>query len=439
MRVVRGIVIGLAVLLLAGVGLYAVSALWPLSAERRAALAVLDRPPPAPGRNAFAALYLLNHDVPESEWDALVAADVARYRALRPGSMDAFAFMPVADPRWPRLSTRASDSTVSSCDWRKGDCLARVREHREAFAQWLASQSVVAGRAAAIAGYGHYRTPFPPGISAPLPALQGVSLPLVDAALAFVDGRREQAMAATCGHIAGWRPLLAQSDNLLVSVMAAAQVASGAHLLAQMAAELPPGQALPASCASALRPMQVDEIRVCEPMRGEARLGWSAMEAADTEMEGQRLSALFYDAKRTRAINAPLMAWSCGDQAGRAIADDVAAFPPSPPTSLWRLECVSNFIGCALMSVAAPAYGDYQLRAQDVAAQLRLTAAAIWLGENAGSGDEVPAALARLPEALRSAARMPSVSSDGRYLQVPAYDKRNLATLQAPLPAHLRR
>lgn len=345
---------------------------------------------------------------------------------------------PVADPRWPRLSA-AVPPPQASCDWRKDDCLARVRAHRDAFAQWLAAEAVVAGRAAAIAGYGHYRNPFPMGIGTPFPALQGVRLPLFGAALAFVDGRHQEAMTGVCSQIAGWRPLLSQSDNLLVSMFAAHQLASGARLLGRMAAELPRQQAVPQSCAAALQPLQVDEIRLCEPMRGEARLVRAGLETMTRDPDPDLWTALFYDAERTRAIDAPLMAWPCGEPAGQAIAADVRVVPPLPATSLLRLECASNAIGCILSSIAAPAHGAYQARAQDVAAQLRLTGAALWLRENGDSVDELPAALARLPGALRSPARVPAVSGDGRHLQVPALDQRETATLQAVLPDHLRR
>lgn len=416
---------------------WAVSRYWPLSSERRAALAVLDRPQPVPGRNAFDALYLLERDVPADRRAALVAADVARARqalaAAPHGELPHFEPLQDAPPAIP-LPARSDN--VKSCASRTPNCLVTARADGVAYAQWLDALAVVEHNAAAIHGYGHYRSPFPPELAPEtMPALKSSFLPLDRAALDFVGGRQPEALSAVCSHIEGWRPLIANSDNLLLAMVAAEQVRSGARLLADMAAELPRGESLPPACATALRPLSVDEQRLCEPMRGEARLGRQILE--QTEASRNPLLHLLFDAERTRAYAAPKMAWPCGEAAGRAIAEDRVGIAPATPTSLHRFECLGNYMGCILAAIAAPAYADYQVRVQDAAAQLRLTGAAAWLREHAVSAAEVPSALTRLPAQWRSPARVPALIDDGRSLQVPmlSTSRPDMPPLRAALPA----
>lgn len=57
-------------------------AMGPTAAEREA-LALLDAPPAVSGRDGFAALYTLRHDVPEPEQAGVLAEDVRRFAARR--------------------------------------------------------------------------------------------------------------------------------------------------------------------------------------------------------------------------------------------------------------------------------------------------------------------------------------------------------------------
>src|SRR3546814_6307709 len=78
------------------------------------------------------------------------------------------------------------------------------------------------------------------------------------------------------------------------------------RLWAQMLAELPAGHPLPVACEAALAPVSVDELSICETMRGEYSSSAAAIDAIDDpKLAGTMqaaLNRLVYDPEKTRAL-----------------------------------------------------------------------------------------------------------------------------------------
>ena len=77
-----------------GIALLAVALLWGVSklvgasGAERDALAVMSKPVALSGKNAYAAVWLVDYSVPEAERESILAEDVRRYVARRPAGVD---------------------------------------------------------------------------------------------------------------------------------------------------------------------------------------------------------------------------------------------------------------------------------------------------------------------------------------------------------------
>ncbi|KAF1015962.1 MAG: hypothetical protein GAK31_01446 [Stenotrophomonas maltophilia] len=394
----------LAVLLLA-LAVWLVSRCWPVPAAQRQALAQLDSPVHASGRNGFAQLWLLAYDGPDAAGrERLLAEDVARWQGGLPGQR---AGVSVAAERLHAVPLGAG----SRCGTRGIDCLAQVRAEPQRFARVHQGHAALHARVADLAGYGHFRSPFvlaPRDVCVPLPAL----LPLMDPgsahALAFVQGDHAAGLAGICATLLAGRRLVHGSDALVTSVLGAALVETQARLLSEMLAELPAGQPLPPACHAALQPMGVDEQDLCPALRGEFALSTPALDAESARLPW---NGLVFDVQATRLCMAPHYAWACGSAARQALAEDrPLEVPPAPPQGI---ECLSNILGCRLAAIAFPAIQPYAARSQDAAAMLRLVAAQCWLRQQPGPRAQ---ALSHLPAEMRSATRVPELGPDGLSL-----------------------
>ncbi|HET9034184.1 MAG TPA: hypothetical protein VFN25_14925 [Dokdonella sp.] len=92
---------------------------------------------------------------------------------------------------------------------------------------------------------------------------------------------------------------------------------------------------------------------------------------------------------------------------------------------IGRLECASNWVGCILANIAAPAYVDYEARLLDSAAHLRLASTLLWLHNHRDDTRPLATRFAERPLPLRSGNRASGVSDDDRSLWVEnRYQKR---------------
>lgn len=425
----KWVVVSILSLLLAVVGLWAASRFWPLPAEQREAMRLLQAPLPTPGANGFSALWTLRHDgLDAAGREAVMAQDAARWRQGTPGQRPQDSS---ADGRYPTTLRPGS----ASCGRRAVGCLEAVRADPDRFQVAHAGHEALHQRVAAIAGYGHFVSPFTPFDTdpmVPLPAFQPVFDPVSAHALAHVRGDSGAALAGACGDILSGRRMAGQGDTLVTSMIGAAMVESNARVLADILVELPADAPVPAVCDAALAPMTPDEQSLCTAMRGEFALAGAGLRLSSGDPEGNRL---LLDVPRTQARIAPRYAWACAASAELVAARDAPTPIPGPAQD--RFACIANPLGCTLANISGPDMRQYAGRPQDAAAMLRLVAAQRWLRQQPVT---VSVALQTLPEALRSPTRTPVLSEDGQWLQV---DRRVVVdelgpTLRVPMRAPAR-
>lgn len=406
----------------------------------RAALALLEASPEPPGRNAFAALWLMPYDVPEARHEDVMAEDVRRFARMKalPGSNEETlaTFSSIAEERYPAANREADRSPY--CKWREPGCLAKVRADPDAYARLLEADAALLTRAGAISRYGHVLSVFPPRLDMPFPPYSPLAYPLTQHAHAFVAGDADKALGGACRDISTARMLIGHGDNLISSMIGAAMLRGNAELFAEMLAEMPMDHPLPASCTAALAPATPDEFTACHAMRGEARFIFGTMReigAAGTSTGSawqNRLLPIFYDYDKTVARMAPRLAWYCGDDVRTAVAADIPTQAPPMPGA--GFACADNVVGCILADVGSVSMDDYQHRLQDAGMYLKMASTILWLRD--GSGSESPAErLAHRPPALRSPHRELRISEDGTSLSVDLFDTRSETRWRLPLPA----
>lgn len=411
------------------VTLYAASTLRGATTGQRAALAIMELPGAAPGRNAFAALWLLPYDIPAAELDTVAEEDVRRFAARTADAADAAAqrttYASVAAERYPPRPTEAEGLPL--CRHGSG-CLAKVRAQLGAYQDWRERNLGLIGRAGALSYYGHYRGRFEPSLAMPMPNI-GRLIPalLTDRALSFVEGRPDVALANVCSDVSTWRRLAPHSDSLVVSMVGVSLGGDSTTLFAEMLAELPEGHPLPPACAIAFAAPSVAEVSLCEPLKGEFRFTRVALaRLADNP---------FFSREMTDARSAAQMAQFCSRDMDRALLED-RPIPAQRAGDRFQLDCVRNYAGCILSAIAAPAYRDYQVRAQDHGAKLRLAGTVVWLHGNRNDARPLAAQLESRPAALSSAARDIEIVDGGKALRVAMYGRHPAGHFQLPLAAY---
>lgn len=408
---------------------WAASRFWPLLVEQREAMRLLQAPVPTNGGNGFSALWTLRYDgLDANAREAVLAQDVERWRTGTPGQRPVDSS---AEGRYPATPLPA----LARCGRRGMGCLAAVRADPERFAAAHAGHDALHQRVAAIAGHGHFVSPFMPFDTdpmVPLPVFHPMLDPVSAHALAHVRGDSGAALAGACADILSGRRMTGQGDTLITSMIGAAVVETNARLLADILVELPADATLPAACEAALTPMTSGEQSLCMAMRGEFALAGAGLRLASGDPKGNRL---LLDVPRTQARMAPRYAWACAASAELVAARDAPTPIPGPAQD--RFACIANPLGCSLANLPGPDMQQYAGRPQDAAAMLRLVAAQRWLRQQPG---EASVALERLPEALRSPTRTPVLSDDGLWLQVDRRVVRDEGgpTLQVPMQAPAR-
>lgn len=445
---VKRIAIMILTLALLAAALWTWSRLRGPTAEQREALALMTETETPAGRNAFAALWTLRYDVPEEEQAAVVAEDVAHWvERIRQEVWDESS--PVSDDPVTIAKGRYRDLRMSEedrsllCRPVNGDCLASVRDDPEAYAALLDGNQRLFERVEALSGFDYYRSEMPSNLLAPYPEFQRGQALATRHAVWFVQGQWDAALDGACRDLSTWRRLGAYSDSLLVRMIGTAFSSKGnARLLAAMLAELPGDYPLPSSCERALAPPGPDELSMCEVMRGELRFAASQFQiVGDRAWAENRLeyvtTPLVFDLDMSVAELATGYAPACSEaQAERLAADESIEWPEWD--GWWRLECVSNWVGCTLAGISRPAFSNYHLRTQDHAARLRLMGALLWLRERAGDQRPLNERLAELPEEFVTQARRPEIGEDGTTLRIRQFYTQQGEFWEIPLPPYLR-
>lgn len=429
------------VLLLLLVVLWSASRLMTPTAADRAALALLQAPVPTDGSNAFAWLWLLDYDIPTADLDGVAAQDAQRLRdALTADPAELSPALPQdssAHGHYPQVTVDAE--AVAWCGLREGDCLAHVRAHREALAARLAQEASLLQRVRSLAGYGYVRSEFPPSLDTPLPPLRQLAISPTRSALDFVAGNPSAAFRASCTDVSTWRRLASNSDNLVVSMVGMALLDANARLLAQMLAERPLAEPLPAACRAAFDPA-LPPLDLCMAMQGEAASMFALLDrldAAPRRLTEGAWYGLTTDVMRTKARMARSYVPACQTRTRELLARD-APLPPVrefEPVDIFGLDCIGNAAGCVLAGMSAPNQSKYLLRLQDTQARLRLTGLLLDLSAQAAGPAPAPTALAAAIAAQPPHLRAIAFDVAGGQLQIGLRDTSKGALWSVPLPA----
>ena len=118
-----------------------------------AAQAMLAAPAPLPGRNAFAALWLLEKDVPPEQLQAVADADMAGFRREANAPSPSYKTYP------PHGFAKPEEGEVPWCTSHVSDCLSAVRAQPQAYAVLTAPYGSLWQRVADLAQYEHLQLP----------------------------------------------------------------------------------------------------------------------------------------------------------------------------------------------------------------------------------------------------------------------------------------
>lgn len=439
-----GFLSGLGLLLLL-IAAWAVSrAIYPTDTQRDA-MAQLEQRPDYPGENAFSLLWTIDRDVPDGELETVMTEDIRRYSEKPPATRSSdSAFQPIesAAAEYPDLGPTAEDMRLF-CISRDEDCLARVRENPDAYDALLERNKQLLDRAGKLQDFGHIQYRFPYRADLPLPSFQSASLLRTKNVVHFVQGRRQEALAGTCRNIATWRRLGVNSDMLITRLIGAAfSVDQYGHTLANMLSELPANVSLPPACDAALAAPGVDDVSICRAMRSEYGMMRNATkELPDSVDESGLLDrlawAMLFDGEATLGMSAEGINAVCHQAERKRLRTDRREMPKPEHRSMWRFECLGNFIGCTMNAMAWPGYQDYRLRLQDYGAKLQVLGTLAWMRRHASDAQSPSQLLAARPDNLESPAREISFGPDGRTLRVPLYDTVRGKYWSIPLPPEL--
>lgn len=409
----------------------------PLSAEQKAALAAMRQPnQDAVGqRNAWELFWLLPYEVPEAERAEVLRQDFAALDALAVNNQQGTES--VAEGRYPRRWPKdAPRHRFCSSD---ESCLAMVRsEPAEAAAELASAQSELQALRT-LGNYDHVALPHRMSLAAPIPPFgRAISLSLLDAALKFDQGEREAALTQLCADAQSWRQLKGRADTLIFEMLNIRFQQRLLQLYADMRAELPADFEPAEVCRVAFSAPRADERMSCDVYRSEFRFNERLLEPAsiqamqkgdeDSHWLGATGAELLINREASLGLGAQNY-WHHCQLIGSASEDEVLAIRPQDNGCGW-LGRLFNPMGCALVSIALPAYGDYAKRDQDWADGLRAYALAEWLSLQA----DPTASFAARPQALRDDAVPADLRGNAVELRRRLPWKSGQASWQLPLP-----
>lgn len=388
--------------------------------EQQQALVLINTPmPPVTGRDGSDAVWMLGYDVP--------AADRVKYanqlRAYLEATWNPTPRSPkLIDPR-TLLTEFAQVPKDGTCADNKPGCLAYVREHRALVESRLQAHAGQLAQALDLHQFDGMRLGVTSTSDQESPKYsRGRRLLNTHLAHLFVKGQPVEAILATCNHIAAWRRLGGNTDDLVTSMVGISNVKHGLVQLAEMLAELPASQPLPAACTEALAPALDYELSICPAIATTFR-GMSASFYRDLEelKEGRNWTwfafRYFMDKSNVDAMYAESGAKYCGSDALRNARSDQA-------TSTWFVSDVkcstlrkrADPVGCVLVESTPPAQGyvKYLDRRVDQAAAIALMNTVLWLRQQDSNTEHWPALLKSRPASLGlGASRAPTIK-DGR-------------------------
>jgi hypothetical protein len=372
--------------------------------EDAALQAVLARAPAnlSGQRDAFAAFQAFGHDVPESDWAALAAADVAAFEQAPRGTT----FVSTAEGKYPAHPS-VPGNEPSLCNVWDPECLSKVRNHQVAAREWVSKLQARLKQGEALLGYDHYRYGFRPRVDSPIAPVGGYfPILLSSIALAHIDGDNEGAFAALCRHTAGWRQFRSHSDLLIMDMLGIALMTGASRLYAEMLAEMPADHAAP--CPEVFAPLVDAELDQCGVYQFELRSMDNTIDALDRQNLGPygdqlppllRVSSRLVNIRHAKALFARNLGRYCTDaQYARIRARSSTPLPEQPACGI--MEWGFDPVGCYLSKDSIDVEPYYQ-RLLDLDARLKLLNSAILVRGLAPQA--AVAAFDARPAALRSA------------------------------------
>lgn len=355
------------------------------SAGQRAAMDLLGQPqPPVTGPGAFSVLWFLGRDIGDRDIEALMQQDVQAHATLKDKSD--FTSVAAGLPAIPLLREPACAGFPESC-------LADLRSREDGGDALAARFAVHLARSEALLDATHYRYPFPVSDDLHIPvAAHTINLRRFANARRHLGVSPADGLGATCRELAVWRRLRPTADLLIHQMMAIAFAETQAGLLAEMLAEWPINQPLPASCEEALAPLVAAELDACDMWRGEYAWSVQNVESArgkplhDEAGAPGWLTELLVNRRMMHAAIAASYAEGCRDFQARAA-----------PAAGW-IHWTFDPFGTALREVETEkAADDYHARFRQYLDVLRALRAQAWLRTQA---DPVES-WARLPQDRR--------------------------------------
>lgn len=431
-------------LLIAYVVVVVIVRLLPAPPEQRQAVARMSQPtPPVAGRDATAAIWLQKYDVPPAA-QAGVAVSLLEYYRKDPTHVHAavdsqhplHAFAPFPDP---------PTGGAGTCERREPGCLAYVRSDLDRVRATLQAHDKGLSAALALADFDGMRFGLDPAnlVQAMQPYGHQRRLVPTHFAAMFATGRQQEALAATCRDLAGWRRLGADNDSLIGSMVSASVVREDVLLLAEMLSELPDNAALPPSCSEALAPTRDEELDTCPAMRTEfAALRGNldlVVEEQMTGVAGMVARPLIHE-RDVLGRTAIVLSGVCGEQATRQMQADrpTRDWAGGDETQCGTFAFTVNPVGCLLLAnVGGSSFHRYADRRTDQAASLALLRTIVWLRQQAIEPARWADALERRPRSL-GLTRKPALSADGRSVSIPALEASADALTLPLLPAEPR-
>lgn len=381
----RIVLLGVAILLSGVVAVYVWSMTAPLTQRQREALDLLQRQPPLPGRNAFAALWLLDLDAPsdETELQAAASADVRSYAdrlaRTRAGSGKN------EEPIWTAPSAAKFGKLFVPQEgdppWCKPEqwpeCLRQVGADPAAYDRLLDRYAALSNRIEALAHYDRYESEFPPGAASPIPKFQILfSLPSTQQARLTAQGNAALALELGCRTLRLGTMLATRSRDLLSGMIGAKLIVSQAPVLAWIMATHPE-QPVPQTCLAATAALPIADFDLCPHLYAEWQDYRAEMLALEKSGSGRNL---LFDADKTSARFADAYAEACREPARQRLLQDMPATDSAPASSpLASRECVANLIGCMLSDISRHTFAGYQNRLQDAYAARQALRSLVWL------------------------------------------------------------
>ncbi len=415
---------GLLLLILLWMGLVASGWLPRPTAEDLALQAALARAPANLDgkRNAFAGFQAFGHEVPESEWEAVAAADVAAFEQAPPGS----SFVTTAEGKYP-AHPEVPGKDPSLCSPWDPECLSKVRQHQVEAREWVRKLQARLAQGEAMLAYDHYRYGFKPRADSPLGPFGGYfPILLSSIALQHIDGDSAAAFSALCRHTAGWRQLRSHSDLLIMDMLGIALMTGATRLYAEMLAEMPIEFAAP--CPKVFAPLADAELDQCAVYQFEVRAMGNTIDAlgqGDLVWFGEpvppllKLGTGLINKRHAKALFARNLGRYCTDEQYSRIR--ARSSTPLPETGKcgaldWPLDPVGCYVAKALYSVE-----PYWQRLLDLDARLKLLNAAILV--RGLSAEAAQAAFDARPEAMRSAEHPMSIDTDAGIVRMVPLEK----------------